>query len=84
MQILARVLGAITQTGQPHPFLTGRFWTLAGATLLLLCQPLVCIAQSPTPQPKRNPYLADSPNNQSHWNDAATDSTPAAVPKGHF
>ena len=34
--------------------------------------------------PARNPYMADSPNNQSHWNDAATDSTPAAVPKGHF
>lgn len=32
----------------------------------------------------RNPFLADSPNNQSHWNDAATDSTAAAVPKGHY
>ncbi|AUX69024.1 hypothetical protein CHX26_05470 [Porphyrobacter sp. HT-58-2] len=32
----------------------------------------------------RNPFLADSPNNQSHWNDAATDSTPAAVPRGHY
>ena len=32
----------------------------------------------------RNPWLADSPNNQSHWNDAATDSTAAAVPKGHY
>ncbi|MCB2089186.1 MAG: hypothetical protein R3E18_07740 [Sphingomonadaceae bacterium] len=34
--------------------------------------------------PTRNPYLADSPNNQSHWNDAATDSTDAAVPTGHY
>lgn len=32
----------------------------------------------------RNPFLAVSPNNQSHWNDAATDSTGAAVPKGHY
>lgn len=32
----------------------------------------------------RNPFLADSPNNQSHWNDAATDSTTAPVPKGHY
>lgn len=32
----------------------------------------------------RNPFLADSPNNQSHWNDAASDSTAAAVPKGHY
>ena len=32
----------------------------------------------------RNPFLADSPNNQSHWNDAASDSTVAAVPKGHY
>lgn len=35
-------------------------------------------------EPARNPYLADSPNNQAHWNDAATDHTPVAVPKGHF
>ena len=35
-------------------------------------------------EPLRDPFLADSPNNQSRWNDAATDSTPAAVPTGHF
>lgn len=35
-------------------------------------------------EPARNPFLADSPNNQSHWNDAATDSTPARVPRGHY
>ena len=34
--------------------------------------------------PQRNPYLADVPNNQGHWNDAATDSTELAVPRGHF
>lgn len=35
-------------------------------------------------QPSRNPHLADSYNNQGHWNDAATDSTLIAVPRGHF
>lgn len=35
-------------------------------------------------EPARNPFLADSPNNQAHWNDAATDHTPAAVSKGHY
>jgi len=35
-------------------------------------------------QPARNPYLADSANNQAHWNDAATDSTPARVARGHY
>ena len=34
--------------------------------------------------PSRNPYLADVPNNQGHWNDAATDSTDIAVPRGHY
>lgn len=33
--------------------------------------------------PAQNPWLASEPNNQSHWNDAATDSTEAAVPRGH-
>ena len=35
-------------------------------------------------EPARNPYLADSNNNQAHWNDAATDHTPVAVPTGHY
>jgi hypothetical protein len=35
-------------------------------------------------EPARNPYLADSTNNQAHWNDAATDSTPARVARGHY
>lgn len=34
--------------------------------------------------PARNPYLANSPNNQSHWNDAATDSTDAPFARGHY
>jgi hypothetical protein len=34
--------------------------------------------------PVQNPYLAVSYNNQGHWNDAATDATTIAVPKGHF
>jgi hypothetical protein len=34
--------------------------------------------------PTPNPFLAQSYNNQTHWNDAATDSTEFAVPRGHF
>ena len=34
--------------------------------------------------PPANPFLAAEFNNQSHWNDAAPDSTDIAVPKGHF
>jgi len=34
--------------------------------------------------PAFNPYLAREYNNQSHWNDAATDSTEIAVPRGHY
>lgn len=37
-----------------------------------------------TPMPPVNPYLAREFNNQSHWNDAATDSTDIAVPRGHY
>ena len=31
-----------------------------------------------------NPYLAQSYNNQTHWNDAASDSTNIAVPRGSY
>nr|WP_315595310.1 hypothetical protein [uncultured Cupriavidus sp.] len=31
-----------------------------------------------------NPYLAQSFNNQTHWNDAASDSTSIAVPRGAY
>ena len=34
--------------------------------------------------PASNPHLAQSYNNQGHWNDASTDSTHIAVPRGHF
>jgi hypothetical protein len=34
--------------------------------------------------PAQNPFLAAEHNNQSHWNDAATDSTEAATPLGHY
>jgi quinohemoprotein ethanol dehydrogenase len=34
--------------------------------------------------PQPNPYLARSPNNQTHWNDAATDSTETTVPRGRY
>ena len=34
--------------------------------------------------PAFNPYLAREYNNQSHWNDAATDGTEIAVPRGHY
>lgn len=35
-------------------------------------------------EPPVNPHLAREFNNQSHWNDAATDSTEIAVPRGHY
>ncbi|NCW22407.1 MAG: hypothetical protein EBV76_11665, partial [Gammaproteobacteria bacterium] len=35
-------------------------------------------------EPPSNPFLAREFNNQSHWNDAATDSTAIAVPRGHY
>ena len=34
--------------------------------------------------PPMNPYLAQSYNTQTHWNDAATDSVDIAVPRGFF
>lgn len=34
--------------------------------------------------PTPNPYLAQSYNNQTHWNDAATDSVDFAVPRGFY
>ena len=41
--------------------------------------------QAATPAgPVPNPYLAQSYNNQTHWNDAATDSVATALPRGNF
>ena len=59
------------------------------ATLLTLSYFFVAsslvVAQTPEPAwPALNPYLAREYNNQSHWNDAATDSTLLAVPRGHY
>lgn len=34
--------------------------------------------------PPTNPFLAQTFNNQGHWNDAATDSTDIAVPRGFY
>jgi hypothetical protein len=38
----------------------------------------------PNTQPPMNPYLARTYNNQGHWNDACTDSTEIAVPRGFY
>ncbi|MEM5429250.1 hypothetical protein [Cupriavidus oxalaticus] len=35
-------------------------------------------------EPERNPFLAPSYNNQTHWNDAATDSVGFSMPRGAF
>ena len=48
--------------------------------LSLIDEPL----QARTDMPAFNPYLAREFNNQSHWNDAATDATELAVPTGHY
>ena len=54
-----------------------RTW-LAGLLLAFVAQ-----AHAAT-QPPMNPYLAQTFNNQGHWNDAATDATDLAVPRGHY
>ncbi|SFN43681.1 hypothetical protein SAMN05444747_12629 [Variovorax sp. OV329] len=56
---------------------------LAGMALLLAATAATASAASST-LPKYNPYLAQSYNNQGHWNDAATDSTDIAVPRGAY
>ena len=56
-----------------------KLWSLP--VLALACVHAAPAASSALP---RNPWLTDSPNNQSHWNDAASDSTDAAVPTGHY
>ena len=50
-------------------------------SLLLSCQQAQPVQSY---GPAQNPFLAKSYNNQGHWNDAATDATDIAVPKGHF
>jgi len=52
-------------------------WTLLAG---LLTVPTLALAQvAPA-----NPYLAQSYNNQTHWNDGASDSTDIAVPRGAY
>ena len=50
-------------------------WATCAATLAHAAKPA---------GPTINPYLAQSYNNQTHWNDAATDSVDVAVPRGFF
>lgn len=63
-------------------------WAAIRTMMVRVAAPPLCLgllsAAALAGEPARNPYLADSHNNQSHWNDAATDSTPARVPRGHF
>jgi hypothetical protein len=59
------------------------------AVAFLLLASLLSVRPSPAlaaavAGPALNPFLAAEFNNQSHWNDAATDSTDLAVPRGHY
>lgn len=54
------------------------------AWLSIATSPAAATSLAPVAAPAQNPWLASEPNNQSHWNDAATDSTEAAVPRGHY
>lgn len=54
-----------------------------GAVLALALVAGTVVAR-PVAGPAPNPYLAQSYNNQTHWNDAATDSVATAVPRGFF
>jgi len=67
----------------PRSFSAGPFprISIMAATLALLAGS-ACAASAPGPVP--NPYLAQSYNNQTHWNDAATDSTDTAIARGNF
>ncbi len=60
-----------------------RFRGARGTLLCLLLLPFVPEGHAAT-QPPMNPYLAQTFNNQGHWNDAATDATDLAVPRGHY
>ncbi len=65
---------------QPVSRRHGKRLAFAGLALLLAT---AVSAASPT-VPQLNPFLAQSYNNQGHWNDAATDGTDIAVPRGAF
>ena len=51
--------------------------------LLATCMTVPVLAMAGQSAPV-NPYLAQSYNNQTHWNDGASDSTDIAVPRGTF
>ncbi|SCU86986.1 conserved exported hypothetical protein [Cupriavidus necator] len=57
----------------------------ASCLAALVALGIIAAHAAPLPAgPDQNPYLARSYNNQTHWNDAATDSTPFAMPRGAF
>jgi len=53
-------------------------------SLLASCLALPLLASAEGQMPPSNPYLAQSYNNQTHWNDGASDSTDIAVARGSF
>ncbi|MEY3703455.1 MAG: hypothetical protein RLZZ561_1075 [Pseudomonadota bacterium] len=57
-------------------------WRAASGLLLYLAAP--CEAKPFQSKPPANPFLAASHNNQSHWNDAATDSVDLPMVRGHY
>lgn len=57
-------------------------WRAATGLLLYLAAP--CEAKPFQSKPPANPFLAASHNNQSHWNDAATDSVDLPMVRGHY
>ncbi|WP_256354678.1 MULTISPECIES: hypothetical protein [unclassified Variovorax] len=62
--------------------MTSRF-RLASAIAVAALAAVSAHAAKPLAQ-QHNPYLAQSYNNQTHWDDAASDSTDIAVPRGFF
>jgi len=57
-----------------------RLWPLLAAAALAAGAAQAAAPAGPAP----NPYLAQSYNTQTHWNDAATDSVGIAVPRGAY
>ncbi|MFY0727301.1 hypothetical protein [Pseudomonas sp. NFX15] len=62
--------------------ITTRSFVKLGAGLTLAAMSVAAVAQAAPPP--MNPYLANSYNNQAHWNSAQTDSTEIAVPHGSY
>ena len=69
-----------------HPRATTTTVLIAGLFLALLSSVDVAASKVDWPYggPATNPHLAQTYNNQGHWNDAGTDSTDIAIPRGHF